>query len=127
MGMATDFQDFAEFLNVGKGTVDLLKSAASLLPVGKNRDEIEQKVQAAAALLARNDAKLAKELGYSLCRCTYPPQIMLSKGHHEVHGMEVSVCPKCNSQNPSEYSIRQRDELKMHNERRRTASWLERN
>jgi len=28
-------------------------------------------------ILKRSDSKLAKELGYELCQCTYPPQIML--------------------------------------------------
>src|SRR5215207_6806845 len=55
----------------------LFKEAYSALPKGEKRDEIEQKIKAAEASLARSDAALAKQLWYQLCDCTWPPQIML--------------------------------------------------
>ncbi len=67
--------------------IHILKEAKDLLP--KNRREpIEKKLEEAErdAKLAR--AQIAQGLGYELCRCTFPPQIMLSNGEQE-------QCPKC--------------------------------
>lgn len=42
-----------------------------------------------------SEAELAKKLGYKLCRCSFPPEIML---WNKDHG--ASFCPKCNDRNP---------------------------
>jgi len=82
------FQDIADYIRVSKDAITLLKSAFSLLPRGEKRDEAESKIKAAEEALKRSDAALAQKLGYQLCRCTYPPQIML---WHEQQ--KVTVCP----------------------------------
>ena len=41
------------------------------------------------------ESEIAQNLGYQLCRCTWPPQIMLSIEQEE-HG-EKFQCPKCKS------------------------------
>jgi len=71
-----------------KSGIELLKSAWSLLPTGANKDAIAHKIEEAENALERVDAKLAKELGYKLCECTFPPQIMLWKEQQKLF-----VCP----------------------------------
>lgn len=72
-----DVTDIKDWLEASKTAVDLLKTAYAVLPKGQNRDEIENKVRMAEDILKRSDAKLAKDLGYHLCQCTFPPPIML--------------------------------------------------
>jgi len=82
------FQDLAQYIHFGKEALDLLKAAGSLLPKSAKRAEMEQKITAAEDALKRADAALAQKLGFQLCQCTYPPQIML---WHERE--QVTKCP----------------------------------
>jgi hypothetical protein len=84
------FQDIADYIRISKDTIDLLKGGFGLLPKGAKRDEAEQKIKAAEEALKRADATLAQKLGYSLCRCTYPPQIMLWREQQK-----LTACPNC--------------------------------
>jgi hypothetical protein len=72
-----DLLDLKSYVELTKSAVDLMKSAYSVLPKGPQRDEAEDKIKAAEDILRRSDAKLAKELNYQLCQCSFPPQIML--------------------------------------------------
>jgi hypothetical protein len=60
-----------------KSGVELLKSAWGMLPKGADKDVIGRKIEEAEKALDRADAQLAKELGYTLCECTFPPRPML--------------------------------------------------
>jgi len=87
-------QDITEFVVTAKGTLDLLRSAWELLPtLHKHRNEVRQKLEKAENSLKESEAAAAKALGYKLCRCTFPPQIMLWK---KAEG--VNVCPECGNQ-----------------------------
>jgi hypothetical protein len=55
---------------------------------GPGKDALQNKITEAEDALKRSDGKLAKKLGYKLCRCTFPPQIMLWKEAQKAH-----VCP----------------------------------
>lgn len=72
-----EVKDLSEYFAAGKGAIELLKAAYAALPSGAQRDKIEAKVRTAEDMLNRSDAKLARDLGYRLCQCTFPPQIML--------------------------------------------------
>lgn len=72
-----DLRDLTEFAGVGRSVIEMLRSAYELLPKGSERDRIGSAIVKAEDLLARSDAKLATELGYPICQCTFPPQIML--------------------------------------------------
>jgi hypothetical protein len=65
------------YLTAAKSALDILKTALGLLPRGADKDALANKIEEAEEALKRSDAKLAKELGYKLCKCTFPPQIML--------------------------------------------------
>jgi uncharacterized protein HemY len=87
-----DFKDLSDFVTTSKGVVDLFKAAYGLLPQGQDRKDIERQVQMAENLLQRNDAKLAKELGFHLCDCTWPPQIMLWRESEKVRVCQRAEC-----------------------------------
>jgi hypothetical protein len=74
-----------------------VKGLRDLLPKGKERDQIESKVADAEKQFALAESKIASSLGYQLCQCTFPPQIMLKKGSGD--GNEVT-CPKCGAYFP---------------------------
>ena len=80
-------------------------------------------IEKAEKALRASEAELAKALGYKLCQCTFPPQIMLSKGHHAEQGMEIFKCEKCGKQEPSEHMIAQHAKVSAHNQGRR--SWTD--
>ena len=91
------------WVDITKNAVELLRVAASSLPKGSKRDEVESKILVAENALSASNAKLALELGMKLCYCTFPPQIMLWKelekanhcprlecGRAIKHGMSIS-------------------------------------
>jgi hypothetical protein len=84
------FQDIAEYIRLSKDGLDLMRGAWSLLPKGEKRDEAEHKLRAAEEALKRSDAALAQKLGYQLCQCTFPPQIMLWK-----EAQKHTACSNC--------------------------------
>jgi hypothetical protein len=83
-----DFTDIQGWVGLAKNSVELMKSAASLLPRGEKRAEIEGKITVAEEALKRSDVKLARDLGLKLCDCTFPPQIMLWREAEKSH-----ICP----------------------------------
>ena len=87
-----EFADIQGWVGLAKNTVDLLKSAAMLLPKGEKRTEIESQIGVAEEALKRSDAKLARELGLKLCDCTFPPQIMLWKEAENAHACPNPAC-----------------------------------
>ena len=120
----TDLQDVSDIFRIIKDALGFMKTAVGFLPKGENRDEAERQIQAAEEALRRADVRLAKDLDYKLCQCTFPPQIMLSTGRHPVHDEEIFECPRCKKQEPSEHRFQQLDRLKAHNEGR-GSSWVD--
>lgn len=80
-----------DWLGNAKTSLDLIKGARSLFPQGTKRDELDAKIRDAEDALARSDAALAKQLGFQLCQCSFPPKIMLWK-----QGQSVFACPDSN-------------------------------
>ncbi|MGE0256023.1 MAG: hypothetical protein AB7N54_17985 [Alphaproteobacteria bacterium] len=73
-----------------KSALDLLRSFRDLLPAGPQRERAEQKITDAETALAAGEAQMAQALGFKLCRCTFPPQIMLWR-----ESAKADVCPAC--------------------------------
>ena len=84
-----------EWIAIAKGGVDALRGALALMPAGAARDELQHRVDQADLSLQKAEVFLAKDLEYKLCRCTFPPQIMLWK-----NDIKTNVCGNCGSQNP---------------------------
>ena len=67
----------AEWVAAGRAVLELMRSASALLPRGHDRDAIRRRLDDAAQALELSSAKLARDLGYPLCRCVFPPKPML--------------------------------------------------
>jgi len=74
--MAT-IEEINEYLRAGASALAIIRGAIPLLPKGKDRDKAEINVEQAEKAIKSSEAALAKALGYHLCQCTFPPQIML--------------------------------------------------
>ena len=67
----------AEWVAAGRAVVELMRSASALMPKGRDRDAIAKRLDEADRALELSNAKLARDLGYPLCRCVFPPKAML--------------------------------------------------
>jgi hypothetical protein len=99
-----NMDEISAAINGVKSGVSLLSDAISLvyktkdlLPESKNKEIIEKSLVEAEKASKLAESQIALALGYSLCKCTFPPQIMLSAGYTEnkFHPVEEFVCPKC--------------------------------
>ena len=71
--------------------IGLLKSAKDMLPNGAEKKTAEAAIQQAEQGFQAAQAQIAQSLGYQICKCTWPPQIMLTnEGDRNIH-----KCPKC--------------------------------
>lgn len=77
-------------------------------------EEVEKVIARADHQFCLADAQAAKALGYHLCQCTFPPQIMLSIGRHP-RGDERFQCPRCNSNEPPDKYFREMEAFDRHN------------
>lgn len=78
---------FSEALGLAKKTKDLLPDSAEKQAIDKSLEEAVKASQLA-------EAQIAQALGYKLCQCTFPPQVMLSAGYKE--HIEEFKCSRCN-------------------------------
>lgn len=99
----------------------MVKTMGGFLPKGPEAEEAQRRLEEAQKALAASEAQLAQALGYELCKCTFPPIPMLSKGYHERHDVEIFECPNCRKQKPSAHKIRQFDEVDAYNRDKRAA------
>jgi hypothetical protein len=90
--MTIEPTEISGWVVAGKSAIDLLRTALSMLPKEADKDIIEEKIKEADLALKKSDVKLAKYLGYKLCECTFPPQIMLWDEQQASH---VCPNPKC--------------------------------
>src|SRR5271165_1958397 len=67
----------AAWIAAGKAGLDLVRAAWTPLPKGDEKDRIATKLEQAELALELSNAKLAKELGFRLCQCQFPPLPML--------------------------------------------------
>ena len=77
-------------LRIAKSAIEIGKEAKDLLPDGNQKEEISKKIEDSERDLALAEASTAKDLGYDLCQCTYPPQIMLYDNE-----TGSTICPLC--------------------------------
>lgn len=73
--------------------LSLVREAKELLPDNDKKKSMEDKLDAAEKATKTAEAQIAQSLGYQLCKCTFPPQIMLSAGYRE--NREEFRCPAC--------------------------------
>jgi hypothetical protein len=93
-------------LNGIKSALDLFrtamgaaKEAKDMLPDSDEKEAFSKSLEAAEKAVALAEAEAAKSLGYQLCQCTFPPQIMLSQGYDD-NSEEKFRCSKCSKSWP---------------------------
>jgi hypothetical protein len=93
-----DLSSITEIFGMIRGALGLAKDAKDLLPAHQQKP-IEEALHKAELAAMTAEAKLAMELGYHLCRCTWPPQIMtrMSRGILDLPGLssELWWCARC--------------------------------
>lgn len=72
--------------------VSTVRAVIDVLPK-KEKEEASEKLLEIENKLQAAEAQIAKGLGFELCKCTWPPQIMLLAG--EVEYGEKFSCPAC--------------------------------
>ena len=90
--MGIDPAAIGEWLRDAATALGLFKSAAELLPKGKERDRLEGRIAEAEEALGRSHAAAAKELGFYLCKCKFPPPVMLWREQEEAFVCENQKC-----------------------------------
>lgn len=86
--MDLDFDALSKGFDLLNKTINSLKGLKDLLPHGKEKETVQKNLEQAEQSTKLAEAQIAKGLGYDLCQCTFPPQIMLQVG-------EEVQCPKC--------------------------------
>ena len=81
------------FIGTFSNALGLLRQALEFLPKGSDKEAVQRKIVQAEKEFKLAEAEMARELGYSICKCTFPPQVCLSIGHEQ--GTEKFKCPKC--------------------------------
>lgn len=76
-------------LDLFKGIRDELKKKTA------PQKGIDEQIARAETALKAGEAQLAKALGYRLCQCVFPPEIMLRDKNRG-----QSVCPRCGDAYP---------------------------
>ena len=118
--------DLSDYLTAAKAVIDIFKSIKNELPQGPEADRSQEQIERAEKALKAAEAQLAKELGYKLCQCTFPPQIMLSVGRHPTYDKEIFSCPNCQKQEPSEHHFQRLDARAAQNQHRSSrGSWAD--
>lgn len=85
-----EMTDITEYIKASKDVLDIFKTLVGLLPKGPDADAARQRLEQADKALRASEAQLARALGYKLCQCTFPPQIMLWKQESQ-----MVICPNC--------------------------------
>ena len=78
-------------------TIGLIKKTQEALPESEDKKAIEKSLNEAVKATNIAEAQIAQALGYNLCKCTFPPQVMLSIGYKETNysHIEEFICPVC--------------------------------
>jgi len=79
-------------LDVMHSVISTFKDIKDLLPSGSKKDNVKIAIVDAERRLRLAEAQIAEGLDYPLCRCTFPPQIMLYDS-----GNKRYVCSVCNN------------------------------
>ena len=90
--------EFLAAIQSFKALLDVFKMAKDTLPDDSpQKAEITMQINAAEKATQLAEAQAAETLGYPLCQCTWPPQIMLRDSKRD-----VSICGKCGVEWPKD-------------------------
>lgn len=86
---------FTKGLTTLKEAIALVHSANDQLPAGEPRKAIQQKIEKAERTIRVGHAAMGQSLGFQLCHCTWPPQVMASSHYSNETQVEQFTCPNC--------------------------------
>jgi len=95
-----DIPAIVEWVTAGKGALESLKILKSMLPAGEKADKAQAEIEKAEAALSHAEAAAAKKMGFRICRCEFPPPIMLWDKNRR-----KNVCPKCGDVYPPDSKV----------------------
>ncbi|MDT3779049.1 hypothetical protein PJI16_15895 [Nitrospira sp. MA-1] len=86
---------FTKGLTSLKEAIALVHSANDHLPPGEQRKTIQKKIEGAERMIQVGHAAMGQSLGFQLCHCTWPPQVMISSHYSNETKVERFTCPNC--------------------------------
>jgi hypothetical protein len=81
-----------------RAALGLVKDVQGVLPAGEKKDAVGASLAEAERHFKTAEAQIAQALGYSLCRCAFPPAPMLQVGYYfgsVNRRVNVHECPVC--------------------------------
>jgi hypothetical protein len=87
--------DWSAYFSAAKSALDIIKGIRAEFPKGPEADKAQQRIEEAESALNTSKAELAKSLGFKLCKCTFPPQIMLWRVAER-----ANICQACGNRFP---------------------------
>jgi hypothetical protein len=99
--------EWTEYLRAARAVLSLLDQIRTQLP-SEEQSLLRDRIAIAETALKTTEAELAKRLGYRICRCTFPPQVMLWSP-----ARRRNVCARCGDVYPHQVNAclrRHRDE-----------------
>lgn len=87
--MDLDPQAIRDWGQASKALIELFRTVLPSIPSGEKRAEYESKLRIAEEAQRRADAVLAQQLGYLICKCTFPPNPMLWRQSQQIYECEV--------------------------------------
>ena len=87
--------EWLAYFTAAKSALDIIKGIRAELPKGPAADTAQQKIEEAKSALKNSKAELAKSLGFRLCQCKFPPEIMLWD-----KAERARICPACGDRFP---------------------------
>jgi hypothetical protein len=87
-------------LDTAKAALGIIKDAKDMLPSSDQKQRIEAALAQANEKMAEGEAAVANALGYTLCRCQFPPTPMLLVGHIPIRHLSGVDMGQALSQKP---------------------------
>lgn len=78
--------------------LDGLKAARDKLPEGEDKETVVKKIEEVEHAILHAKAEMGESMGYVLCQCTWPAQVMVLVGSSEEGKRDLLKCPNCGKQ-----------------------------
>lgn len=82
--------EIKECLTAAAQFLSIFKQARDLLPESKEKDKASEALIKAESSFKAAEAQLAQSMGFELCQCAWPPNIMVFK-----HEFDEYYCNEC--------------------------------
>ena len=92
--MGFDAHRIKEWAEAALASFTALRAAIGLLPSGPSKDEALRLLERAESEFKRAEAGAAQDLGFSICKRCWPPEIMLIRDDEQLR------CRRCERTHP---------------------------